>query len=77
MIQVETDKLLHGLVQTRDTAALLKALDDLSLELGFEDQRVIEAERAAHGGRLSEWKERRVSVRAVSGGLPSSGKDRG
>lgn len=44
--------------------------------LGVEDQKVVDLERANRGGTLPEKRERRVSVRTVSGGLPTLGKRR-
>ena len=76
-VQVEIDKILYRLVRKQDTASFVEKLDELAQYLESEDQKAVEAERAARGGRLPERKERRVSVRAVSGGLPSLGKRRG
>lgn len=74
-MQVVIDRALHRL-RKGDVDGLFVAVTQAITALALEDQKVVEAERIAHGGTLPERRERSVSVRAVSGGLPSLGKRR-
>ena len=73
-IQIRISRRLQKLAKEGDVDKFIAYLVEAAGELGSEDQKVVEAERRAHGGRLPEKREPNVSVRALQGGLPSLGK---
>lgn len=72
--QIRLGHRLQKLARDGDIDRFVGYLVEVAKKLGAEDQKVVEAEMLAHGGKLPEKREPRVSVRALRGGLPGLGK---